>query len=450
LNDFENRVQELNHAPVRRSAKYVLYWAQMNRRVASNHALAYAAEKANELGVPLLFYEGLTCSYPYANDRLHTFLLEGSPETAKRLKTLSIGYIFYLRRRKSDPNDVLYRLAKDAAMVVSDDYPVFIAVRHNRSVAAHLEIAYHVVDSSCIVPMGCILQKQYAAYTIRPKINRLLRQYLRPVDAIKMSRAYRSKESAYHTRVTTKNIPELVASCEIDHSVKPSAAFRGGTLEAEKRLAHFLKSNLKRYAEASNQPSEHATSNLSPYLHFGHISSLDVALAVGERCPEFLEELIVRRELAFNFARSAEHVDSLENVPDWAKKDMQEHASDERQWIYTRDQFVRAETHDDLWNAAQREMLRDGKIHGYYRMYWGKKIIEWSASYQEALDTMLYIHDRWALDGRDPNTYTNILWLFGLHDRPWQPRPIFGKIRYMSLEGMRRKTDVDAYVRENS
>jgi deoxyribodipyrimidine photo-lyase len=129
---------------------------------------------------------------------------------------------------------------------------------------------------------------------------------------------------------------------------------------------------------------------------------------------------------------------------------MQEHASDERPWIYTRDQFVHAETHDDLWNATQREMLRDGKIHGYYRMYWGKKIIEWSANYQEALDTMLYIHDRWALDGRDPNTYTNILWLFGLHDRPWHPRPIFGKIRYMSLEGMRRKTDVDAYIRENS
>ncbi len=256
MKNFENRVRELNHAPVRRASKYVLYWAQMNRRVASNHALAYAAEKANELGVPLLFYEGLTCSYPYANDRLHTFLLEGSPETAKRLRPLGIRLHFlFTGATKSDPNDVLYRLAEDAAMVVSDDYPVFIAAEHNLSVAAHLDIAYHVVDSSCIVPMGCIPGKQYAAYTIRPKVQRVLRQYLRPVEAIKMRCAYRAKESEYHTRVTAENIQEIVASCEIDHSVKPSAAFRGGTLEAEKRLDHFLKSNRKYYAE-SRQSAE--------------------------------------------------------------------------------------------------------------------------------------------------------------------------------------------------
>ncbi len=435
---------------MRPGASYVLYWAQMNRRVDSNHALAYAASKANELDLPLVFYEGLTCSYPHANDRLHTFILEGVPETAKRLKTLGIGYVFYLRRRSSDPNDVLYRLAADAAMVVTDDYPVFIAAAHNASVARKIGVAYHVVDSSCIVPMSCITKREYAAYTIRPKIHRLLPKYLRPVDAVAIRRTYRGGPSEFHMPVTAGSIPALVASCEIDHSITPSLSFPGGRIEAEKRLDRFLKVNLRRYAEESNEPSAHATSNLSPYLHFGCISSLDVALACGSGPDKFLEELIVRRELAFNFARYAEHPDSLDNVPEWARKDMESHRSDERAFTYTRDQFASAGTHDALWNATQREMLRDGKIHGYYRMYWGKKVIEWSATYEEALDTMLYIHDRWALDGRDPNTYANILWLFGLHDRPWQARPIFGKIRYMSLDGMRRKTDVDAYIREVS
>jgi deoxyribodipyrimidine photo-lyase len=443
-----NRVRELNAAPIRSAAKYVLYWSQMNRRVDSNHALAYAAANANELNLPLLFYEGLTCSYPHASDRFHTFILEGVPETKRRLAPLGIGYVFYLRKRHSDPNDILYRLAADAALVVTDDYPVFITPLQNASVAGKIGIAFHAVDSSCIVPMNVFTKREYAAYTIRPKIHRLLPEYLRPVEMPVLRRRYRRRTPEFHTSVTARNIPELVAACEIDQSVAPSISFRGGRLEAERRLNCFLREKLSRYARESNQPSAHATSDLSPYLHFGCISSLEIALAVGKRGDEFLEELIVRRELAFNFVRFARRPDSLENVPEWALKTMDDHRRDLRSATYTRDQFAGAETHDALWNATQREMLRHGKIHGYYRMYWGKKVIEWSRTYQEALETMLYIHDRWALDGRDPNTYTNILWLFGLHDRAWQERPVFGKLRYMSLEGMRRKTDVDAYIQE--
>jgi deoxyribodipyrimidine photo-lyase len=214
-----------------------------------------------------------------------------------------------------------------------------------------------------------------------------------------------------------------------------------------------LKHSLRRYPNSSNQPSENATSGLSPYLHFGHISSLEVALAVEDYAREhkllpdkFLEELIVRRELAFNFARFTEHPESLDALPDWARKTLQKHAGDKRDPIYSRDQFENAQTHDPLWNAAEKELLLTGKIHGYYRMYWGKKIIEWSRTPEEALSTAIYLNDRYALDGRDPNSYTNILWCFGLHDRPWAERPIFGQVRYMSLAGMRRKTDVDAYI----
>lgn len=447
------RVRKLNHAEPRENAQYVLYWAQMNRRVESNHALAFAADLANQRGLPLLFYEGLTCTYGFSSDRFHTFLLEGVPETARRVAKLGIGYVFHLRKRRADPNDALYRLAANAAAVVTDDYPAFIAAQHNRSVPSRLEIPYYAVDSSCIVPMSHFAKQEYAAYTIRPKIHKVLADYLQPVPPIRMKRKWNLPVSSLHCEVTEENIPALVASCEIDHSIAPSAEFRGGRNEAERRLHRFLAQNLRRYAKTSNQPSEKSTSGMSPYLHFGHISSLEVALAAkqyadehGLIAAEFLEELIVRRELAFNFARFGPTPDTLDALPDWARATLRKHDGDARAFVYTRDQFERAATHDALWNATQQEMLRDGKIHGYYRMYWGKKIIEWSPTHQDALDTMIYLHDKYALDGRDPNTYTNILWCFGLHDRPWTERPVFGMIRYMSLDGMKRKTDVNAYI----
>ncbi len=450
----------MNDAPVRPRAAYVLYWAQMNRRADSKHALEFAAARANALKIPLLVYEGLTCSYPYASDRFHTFILEGVAETSRRLSKRGIGYLFHLRRRRGDPNDALYRLAAQAALVVTDDYPTFVARDHNRRVPARLDVPYIAVDSSCVIPMRLFEKKEYAAYTIRPKAHRLLDAHLRPVERVALRVRFAAASllpAELHTEVTADNIASLVASCEIDHSVAPALGCRGGRLAAEARLHHFIEHDLKRYAADRNEPSAHATSNLSPWLHFGQISSLEIALAAklhaedhGYSAAEFLEELIVRRELAFNHANFAADPKSLANVPNWARETLRKHDGDERPWIYTQEQFERAETHDALWNATQKEMLLRGKIHGYYRMYWGKKVIEWSRSHQEALDTMIYLHDRYALDGRDPNTYTNILWCFGLHDRPWQERAIFGMIRYMGLEGMKRKTGVNAYVHEIS
>lgn len=451
----QDRVRCLNQAAFRGEAKYVLYWAQMNRRVAWNHALLYAADVANRAALPLVVYEGLTCSYPYASDRLHAFILEGVPDTEERLAKLGIGYVFHLRRKRSDPDDAFYRLAQDAAAVVTDDYPAFIARRNNNRVAPKLGIPYYAVDSSCIVPMNLFEKREYGAYTIRPKIRRVLSQHLTPVAALRVRRKFDLRRPDFHTKVTASNIARLVASCDIDHTVKPSPEFRGGSAEAQLRMKRFLRKNLKRYASFHNEPSARATSSLSPYLHFGHLSSLELALKVQEYAREhqlmaddFLEELTVRRELAFNFARHTENQESLDSLPNWARETLSKHARDKRDPTYSRDQFELAQTHDALWNAAQKELLAHSKIHGYYRMYWGKKIIEWSASPEEALATMIYLNDRYALDGRDPNGYTNMLWCFGLHDRPWGERPIFGMVRYMSYEGMRRKTDVDAYVRE--
>lgn len=453
---MEDRVRKLNDAPERAGARYILYWSQMNRRVEGNHALAYAVQLANERRLPVLVYEGLTYTYPHANDRLHTFMLEAVPQIEKQLHALGIGYVHYLRRTKSDPHDVLYRLAQDAAFVVTDDYPVFIAAGHNARVPLKIGVACAAVDSSCVVPMNRIPARQYAAYTIRPRIRELLPEYLKPLPLPRPERLWNGQWnrtiSSFHTRVTPQTIRKLVSECDIDHRVPVSLAFRGGRLEAEERLEVFVRDRLRRYARERNQPSRHATSDLSPYLHFGQISSLEIALRVREHAArhklmaeEFLEELIVRRELAFNFARFAHNVESLNELPAWCLGTIGKHRKDKREPSYTHEQFELGLTHDRLWNAAQKELLLNGKIHGYYRMYWGKKIIEWSPTPEQALRSMLDLHDRYALDGRDPNTYTNILWCFGLHDRAWPERPIFGKLRYLSLDGMRRKTDVEAY-----
>jgi deoxyribodipyrimidine photo-lyase len=410
------RIRALNRFPERADGEYVLYWMQVNRRLDCNHALAFAVESANRLGLPVLIFEGLTPTLPRFDD----FIRDGARDNAARAVELRLGYEF------SDQRGALYRCAERAAVLVTDDFPGFLVSDHNARMPAKIGIPYCAVDSSCVVPMSCFTKQEYAAYTIRPKIHRLLPGHLRPVEMVAVRKPWTGPRAGAPAGNSTG----------------------GGRQAALRRLHEFLAHDLAHYAENNREPSQHATSRLSPFLHFGHISSLEIALAVREQSPEFQEQLIVRRELAFNFARFGPDPRSLTALPDWAQKTLAKHAADAREWTYTLSQFERAATHDALWNAMQRELLRDGVIHGYYRMYWGKKIIEWSASHQDALDTMIYLHDRYALDGRDPNTYTNILWCFGLHDRPWTERPVFGMVRYMNLAGMRRKTDVDAYIEE--
>lgn len=303
--------------------------------------------------------------------------------------------------------------------------------------------------------MSVISSRQYGAYTIRPKINKVLEKYLKPADELRLNYRFKGEIPAFHTEVTDSNVAALVAACEIDHYVRPSREHPGGRLAVEKRLQHFLTDGLRRYATSRNEPAARATSGMSAYLHFGQISALEIALAVKAYAhahkliaAEFLEELIVRRELAFNYARFVKDPGDLANLPDWCQRNMQAHAKDKRNLLYTVQQLENAQTYDELWNATQVEMLKTGTIHGYYRMYWGKKIIEWSASYDEAAKFMIDTHTRYALDGRDPNTYTNILWCFGLHDRPWPVRPVFGSMRFMSLEGMKRKSNTKAYIEQ--
>ena len=439
----EQRVRKLNDSPVRPGGRYVLYWLRYHRRAEANHTLLLAASLANRLELPLLVFEGLACGTPYANLRRHTFVLEGAAETAASLRKLGIGYTFYLEQRPGGIETALSAVLRDAAAVVTDDYPEPLA-----GPLPAFDLQAWAVDANCVVPATLIGQRCYAAYSIRPKIHQLLPQFLKPVEPVRVGRRFPRQEGV---------LPSLadLAACQIDRSVAPATAFRGGRGEAERRLERFLAERLARYSRDKNQPAAHATSDLSPYLHFGYLSPLEVALAVrdyaGEHrliADEFLEELLVRRELAFNFARYTRRVDSLAELPEWARATLDKHRRDQRDPLYTREQFESAATCDDLWNATQKELLLRGKIHGYYRMYWGKKIVEWSAAPEEALATMIHLHDRYALDGQNPNTYANILWCLGLHDRPWPERPIFGSVRFMSRAGMQRKTDVPQYLRE--
>jgi deoxyribodipyrimidine photo-lyase len=441
--NVEERVRIIEQAGVRAHGEYVLYSIRSNRRVECNHALQFAAGLANRLQKPLLCYEALPCTYPYANDRLHAFTMEGVAETAAALRKLGAGYIFDVAQA-SQPLPQLHSPTAPtrAAAVVTDDWPETLA-----GPLPLFGVETYAVDSSCIVPSKCIEARSYAAYSIRPKIRRLLDRFLQPVEKIRLRRKWTAELPA---------LPALnAAACEIDHSVPRSTLFRGGRKQAEFHLDRFLQHRLRRYARDRNRPTAHATSGLSPYLHCGYISSLEIALRVREHArehkliaDEFLEELIVRRELAFNFAWYAKRVDSLTELPDWARATLRVHRKDKRDPQYAREQFEQSATHDALWNAAQKELLLRGKIHGYYRMYWGKKIVEWSRTPEEALATMLYLNDKYALDGQDPSSSANILWCFGLHDRPWGERPIFGMVRYMARSGMDRKTDVEAYLNE--
>jgi deoxyribodipyrimidine photo-lyase len=451
---LSERVTALSEGEENPRARYVLYWMQMFKRVRDNDSLNFAINAANDRNLPLVVYEGLKYYYPWANDRIHTFILEGVSENRKSFERLDIRYVFYLQRNRSDPEDIVAKLARDAALLVTDDYPCFIIPEHNRRIAERLKIPVYAVDSNGMIPLGCYDREEYAAFTIRPRIHKLLPKHLarNPIPRLKR-KATQLELDCPETDVNSENIARLVAECDIDHSVTPSHQYKGGTAAARKRLQHFVSAILPRYDELRNEPSVDGTSRLSPYLHFGFISIKEIAAAVNkanarkEAKTAFLEEAIVRRELSFNFTKFNASYDSLKSVPSWAQQTMREHSEDPRPDLLAAEKIESAETPDELWNAAQRELLVTGEMHNYVRMLWGKRVIEWQPSYETAFALLEHLNNKYALDGRDPNSYAGILWCFGKHDRAWGPeRPIFGKLRYMTSRSMAKKFDAKKYV----
>lgn len=453
MKQISERVQLLNDKTANNEGKYVLYWMQMFKRATHNHALRFAIEQANERRLPLVVYEGLKYYYPWASARIHTFILEGVEEKRSAFERLGIRYVFYLQKDEKSPKDTVARIAKNAALIVTDDFPCFIIPQHNAAVVRKAEIPVYAVDSNGVIPLSRFEKEEYAAYTIRPKIKKMLGDYLKPFEEAKpIVRADDLKIDCPDTEVNAKNIARLVAECAIDQSVEPSPFYHGGTKNGRARLAKFVAEILPGYDESRNKPEIDGSSRLSSYLHFGFLSPLEIALAVldadasEESKQAYLEELIVRRELSYNFTRFNAAYDSLRSLPDWAHQTMRQHADDARAPVYTLEQLENARTSDELWNASQREMVETGEMHNYVRMLWGKNVIGWTRSYEEAFETLVHLNNKYCLDGRNPNSYAGILWCFGKHDRPWMRRPVYGTMRYMTSASTGKKFDSRRYI----
>jgi deoxyribodipyrimidine photo-lyase len=370
-------------------------------------------------------------------------MLEGLKEVMTSLKDRGIVMVV----SRGSPQDGVVEFSTRASLVICDRGYLNIQKKWRHYVAGHVECPLLQVEADVVVPVETVSKKdEYSAATFRPKFNRILPAYLRPLD--EQSALVDSTQFSYES-YDISDTSRAVSGLNIDHNVKQVNGFHGGTGEAKTRLEDFIGSKLDSYADLKNDPNADSLSNLSPYLHFGQISPLYIALEVmktGSRGIEaFLEELLVRRELSMNFVHYNVRYDSYDGLPEWAKRTLSEHKSDSRDYVYSREELEKAKTHDPYWNAAQKEMAITGKMHGYMRMYWGKKILEWTTDPEEAYESALYLNNKYELDGRDPNGFTGVAWCFGKHDRPWGSRPVFGTIRYMSSNGLKRKFDVERY-----
>jgi deoxyribodipyrimidine photo-lyase len=445
-----SRIQPLNTRSIL-DGRYVLYWMQASQRVECNHALEYAVGAANEHNLPVVVGFGLTEQFPEANLRHYTFMLEGLEEVRKELNRR--GFRFVPLRRS--PEMAAVELAREASLVVADRGYLRIQRQWRRHVAKNAPCAVIQVESDAVVPVETASPKEeYAAGTLRPKLQRILQGYLVP---LKEKPVRKDSLSLRLDADSEGDLASLLKKMKIDRTVSPVRAFRGGTAWANTLLEEFIAKKIRHYDKLRNDPGLDYSSHLSPYLHFGQISPLAVALRIAaeKSIPAtarqaFLEELIVRRELSMNFVFYNESYDGYECLPDWARKTLTEHAKDRREYIYDLEQWEHAGTHDPYWNAAQREMMISGKMHNYMRMYWGKKLLEWSRTPAEAFRTAITLNNRYELDGRDPNGFAGVAWCFGKHDRAWSERKVFGKIRYMNDAGLKRKFDMDAYLKKVS
>ena len=445
---FEKRIKPLNQKKIC-AGQFVLYWMQQSQRAEFNHALEYAIMQANDRELPLIVVFGLTKNYPDANIRHYTFMLEGLAETQNTLKNRGIKMIV----REGHPPDIALELSLLAAMVICDRGYLKHQKIWRDELAFQAPCLVIQVESDVIIPIREVSRKaEYAARTIRPKIMKNLEKFLNPVPEIPLRKPSSEIQMDELDLSSFKKIlPSLKGYSDVSDV---SLLFHGGTTQARNRFEKFLHENIDNYDRHSNQPQTDDISHMSPYLHFGQISPLYLALKLMDSGAEkkakdaFIEQLAVRRELAINFVEFTPDYDQFGAIPGWAQKTLDEHRDDPREVSYNPNQLENAQTHDEYWNAAMLEMKYTGFMHNYMRMYWGKKIIEWSETPEQAFRTALDLNNKYFLDGRDPNSYTGVSWLFGVHDRAFKERNIFGKIRYMAASGLERKCDIKSYVKK--
>ncbi|HEV2844726.1 MAG TPA: deoxyribodipyrimidine photolyase [Thermoanaerobaculia bacterium] len=477
----DSRVRACNSEPLREDGDYVLYWMIAFRRLGWNFALERAVEQARRLGKPLVILEPLRCGYRWANDRIHRFVLEGMAGHAARLAKGNVLYYPYVEPKPGAGKGLLEALGKRACLIVTDDYPAFFLPRMIAAAASKVRVRMEAVDSNGLLPLRAAEKDFVTAYHFRRFLQKVLPEHLEHCPAENpLAGKLPPRLKALPEEITRRwppASPEMLgggslAKLPIDHSVPPVPDVRGGDEAGERTLERFLEERLERYAEGRNDPAEEVTSALSPYLHFGYVSAHQAfaALMARERwsperlarnsrgakegwwgmSPEaekFLDEAITWREVGYNMASHREDFERYESLPEWARKTLQKHERDPRPEVYSPEEFEAGRTHDEIWNAAQGQLAAEGRIHNYLRMLWGKKVLHWSSSPREALATLIDLNNKYALDGRDPNSYSGIFWCFGRYDRPWAPeRPVFGTVRYMSSESTRRKFRVNRYV----
>ncbi len=476
-----HRVFPKNQFTPNSGGEYVLYWMQINRRFQYNFALEYAVGWANKLGKPLLILEAFSCDYPWATDRSHTFMMEGMKEHLEYAVERDLNYVSFVEQNAGEYDKLLRELASNASILVTDEYPVFIMKERNKIYPTELNIPYVTVDSNGLIPFGLTDKDPYSAYFFRKIMQKnFIEAYTNPPKKNPLEELENKEKIKPSTNIMDElpdacealnDIPLFISSLNIDHSVKP-IDWHGGRQAALGMLGQFIKNDLLEYDEKRNDPDENKTSQLSPWLHFGKISEYEIVQAVLEHQPKgwdldkitfnkgstggffngdpnidsYLDEVITWREVGFHFAFHREDYDQLESLPDWVQKTMDKHRDDPREWIYDYDQLANSQTHDDIWNAAQTQLREEGIIHNYLRMLWGKKVIEWTPDYKTALQYLIDLNNTYAIDGRDPNSYSGIFWCLGRFDRAWQERPIFGKLRYMTSNSTRKKVRLKQYL----
>lgn len=480
------RVHAANEHPVRDDGDYVLYWMIANRRTRYNFALQRAVQWAKDLKRPLVVFEPLRVRYRWASDRLHRFIIEGMRANAAALADRPITYFPYVEPRPGAGSPLLAKLAGQSCVVVSDEYPCFFLPRMIKAVKDRLPVALELVDSNGVVPLRLPERTFTVAHSYRRWMQKNILDCLleMPLED-PLSRVSLPRLKALPNSITRRWKPadldrlldgDGLASIPIDHSVRPSPVVTGGSDAAAERLNRFLRTQLDGYGSERNHPDEDATTGLSPHLHFGHIASHEIVARIFDRegwTPDkasaangknhgfwntsesaegFLDQILTWREMGFNMAfREPERYDQLDSLPDWAKKTIRETADHPRPHLYTLAQFEAAQTHDPLWNAAQRQLVRQGVLHNYMRMLWGKKIYHWTASAEQALEVMIELNNKYALDGRDPNSYSGIFWVLGRYDRAWGPkRPVFGSLRYMTSDSARKKLRLERYLQRHA
>ncbi len=474
-----NRLTVVNSHPVNSSGAFVTYWMIANRRTTYNFSLQRAIDWAEQLHLPLVIFEALRAGYPWASDRIHQFVIEGMAANRTALKNKPVIYYPYLEPHAGAGKGALAWLAKRSAVVVSDDFPCFFLPQMLEAAQGQIPVRFELIDSNGMWPMRNTDRVFMRAYDFRRFLQKNLLPHLSEVptpDPFAGRNLTNLNSLPIEFCQNWPSVPDLnnvdLKTFPIDHAVRPVPELPGGAQAANEKLDVFLNQRLKVYSEQRNQPEVAAASELSPYLHFGHLSVHEIFdrvceqanwnpkmiapkptgsargwWGVEETVESFLDELITWRELGYNRCALTTDFDQFSSLPDWAQLTLKEHANDPRDHLYSLEQFELSQTHDPLWNAAQTQLVREGRIHNYLRMLWGKKILEWSPTPQSALQTMIQLNNKYALDGRNPNSYSGIFWVLGRYDRAWGPeRPVFGKIRFMSSDNTARKVKVKGYI----